>query len=259
MRTIDHSTEKLLRECARQYFLDFRPCKLYAYDPASPRDLLYLRETLGENLMLLTEAQPRQAPQKSKGGGVLSTIGHLGLDVAGVAGDVLFGAGAAADITNAAWYAAEGEYLNAVFSLISTVPVVGDAIGKSGKVISWLSKTGKLAPLLKKAGGWAVKICKKILENEAKIRKVIEQAKKVKKLRKYSDKMLGVYDQFMSTVKSAMPKDGTASQKPQQQNRPTSNKPGQQPAAQTQKKALPAQKQKVNTAPKQKQPAVQPT
>jgi hypothetical protein len=44
------------------------------------------------------------------------------------------GYGEAADLANAAWYAAEGDHLSASLSLISTIPIVGDLIGKGGKV-----------------------------------------------------------------------------------------------------------------------------
>lgn len=56
-------------------------------------------------------------------------IGHTALDVAGL----VPGYGEAADLANAAWYAAEGDHLSAGLSLISTIPIVGDLIGKGGK------------------------------------------------------------------------------------------------------------------------------
>jgi hypothetical protein len=63
-----------------------------------------------------------------------SDIGHLALDVGGLVPVV----GEAADVANAAWYAAEGKYLDAGLSLISIVPVVGDVIGKGGKLATKL-------------------------------------------------------------------------------------------------------------------------
>lgn len=56
-------------------------------------------------------------------------LGHGLLDLAGLVPVY----GEAADLTNAAWYAAEGDHLSAGLSLISTIPVVGDLIGKGGK------------------------------------------------------------------------------------------------------------------------------
>lgn len=66
-----------------------------------------------------------------EGGGVsLSDIGHLGLDVVGF----VPGWGEPADLANAAWYATEGEYLDAGLSLLSLAPIVGDVLGKGGRV-----------------------------------------------------------------------------------------------------------------------------
>jgi hypothetical protein len=62
-------------------------------------------------------------------GGSWRDMGHGALDLAGL----IPGYGEAADLANAAWYAAEGDHLSAGLSLISTIPVVGDLIGKGGK------------------------------------------------------------------------------------------------------------------------------
>ena len=69
--------------------------------------------------------------------GKLGTLGHVALDVAGF----IPGVGEAADLSNALWYADEGKYFEAILSLISMVPGVGDVIGKGFK---YLSKSGKL-------------------------------------------------------------------------------------------------------------------
>jgi hypothetical protein len=58
-------------------------------------------------------------------------VGHGALDVAGLV-PVL---GEGADVVNAAWYAGEGKYLDAGLSIISMVPIVGDAIGKGGRLV----------------------------------------------------------------------------------------------------------------------------
>jgi len=63
-----------------------------------------------------------------------SDIGHGVLDIAGF----VPGYGEAADVANAAWYAGEGEYLDAGLSLISIIPIVGDVIGKGGRVAKHL-------------------------------------------------------------------------------------------------------------------------
>ncbi len=63
---------------------------------------------------------------------------HIGLDVLGL----IPGVGEAADLTNAALYAKKGEHLMAALSVISMLPVVGDALGKGGKISMYLSKFG---------------------------------------------------------------------------------------------------------------------
>lgn len=57
-------------------------------------------------------------------------VGHGALDVVGLVPLL----GEAADLANAGWYAAEGKYLDAGLSIVSMVPVVGDVIGKGGKL-----------------------------------------------------------------------------------------------------------------------------
>ncbi len=59
--------------------------------------------------------------------------------------------GEPADAANAAWYAAEGNYLDAGLSLISVIPVIGDVIGKGGRLAKALgAKFGpKVADVLK--------------------------------------------------------------------------------------------------------------
>lgn len=68
-------------------------------------------------------------PPEPEGGGLLdalggiSDIGHTVLDVAGLIPVV----GSAADLINAGWYAAEGDYANAGLSALGAVPGFGDA------------------------------------------------------------------------------------------------------------------------------------
>jgi hypothetical protein len=63
-----------------------------------------------------------------------SDIGHGVLDVFGF----IPGYGEAFDVANAAWYAAEDKYLDAGLSLIAVIPIVGDVIGKGGRVAKHL-------------------------------------------------------------------------------------------------------------------------
>jgi hypothetical protein len=68
-------------------------------------------------------------PTQPQGGGLLealggiSGIGHTILDVAGFIPVV----GAVADLANAGWYAAEGDYVNAGLSAVGAIPFAGDA------------------------------------------------------------------------------------------------------------------------------------
>ena len=55
----------------------------------------------------------------------LAAIGHGALDLLGF----IPGIGAAADVANGLWYAAEGNYVDAAMSFVSAIPGVGDAAG----------------------------------------------------------------------------------------------------------------------------------
>lgn len=67
----------------------------------------------------------------------LNTLGHTAMDIGGL----IPGYGEPIDLANALWYADEGRYFESVLSLLSVVPVVGDAIGKGMK---YLGKSGKI-------------------------------------------------------------------------------------------------------------------
>lgn len=77
----------------------------------------------------------------SEGGISLSDIGHAALDVAGFIPVV----GALADLANAGWYAAEGDYTNAAFSAASAVPGVGDAAAAAKIGVKVVAATGATA------------------------------------------------------------------------------------------------------------------
>ena len=63
---------------------------------------------------------------ESKTQGVdLAAIGHGALDLLGF----IPGIGAAADVANGLWYAAEGNHVDAAMSFVSAIPGVGDAAG----------------------------------------------------------------------------------------------------------------------------------
>jgi hypothetical protein len=68
---------------------------------------------------------------------------HGLLDVAGIVGDLGFGAGAIFDAANATLYLKEGEYLMAALSALSILPALGDLVGKGTKLGILLSKADK--------------------------------------------------------------------------------------------------------------------
>ena len=72
-----------------------------------------------------------------------SDVGHGALDVVGF----VPGWGEAADVANAAWYVGEAKYLDAGLSLISVIPVLGDVIGKGGKLATRLGPDAAKATL----------------------------------------------------------------------------------------------------------------
>ncbi|MGN3973360.1 hypothetical protein [Tsuneonella sp. SYSU-LHT278] len=116
-----------------------------------------------------------------------SDVGHGALDLAGMVPII----GEAADLTNAAWLASEEKYLDAGLSIISMVPVVGDVVGKGGKlatraggklaepavkalakmdfakVLAPLKKNNKLAPHIAKIEEALVKWRKEVLDRHA--------------------------------------------------------------------------------------------
>lgn len=80
-----------------------------------------------EILGIRDEPPPPQEPEKrgllDRALGALSNHGHTALDFAGF----LPGVGTVADLANAGWYAAEGDYMNASLSALGAIPIVGDA------------------------------------------------------------------------------------------------------------------------------------
>ena len=158
--------------------------------------------------------------------GALATAGHLALDVGGVVGDVV-GAGEFFDIPNAIWYASEGQYLNAALSLISAIPVVGDIIGKGGKLAIYLSKTAKTVKPMGVVGRAAakgivkgskaavavgpqiVKIKQVIRSNKAAIDGVLSAADKNEKLKPHVEKIRSALQAF-SGEEAASPKMPTS-------------------------------------------------
>ena len=90
-------------------------------DPVNNVDPLGLRPVTDAEL----------AGEHDSGGGLLSSIGHGLLDVAGLVPVV----GEAADLANAAWYTAEGDYTMAALSAAAAIPFAGwAATGAKGVI-----------------------------------------------------------------------------------------------------------------------------
>ena len=105
---------------------------------------------------------------------------HIGLDVLGL----IPGVGEAADLTNAALYAKKGEYLMAALSVIAMIPAIGDAIGKGGKIGSYLSKFG-----VKGGGKASAALSKLFAQHMPKITKALSSLKSNKLIGPYVDDM----------------------------------------------------------------------
>ncbi len=124
---------------------------------------------------------PEPQDPNNKPGASASDIGHGILDVAGL----VPGFGEAADLANAAWYAGEGKYLDAGLSLISMIPIVGDLIGKGGKLAK------KLGP----------KASRKVLEAVLKLDpKYFDTFKSNPKLAPYIDKIQEAVKQWQKDI-----------------------------------------------------------
>jgi len=109
----------------------------------------------------------------------LVDVGHFALDIGGL----IPGIGEAADLANAAWYAARGEFLMAAMSVIAMIPIVGDIVGKGGKLLMSMGKGGKVAKMLSK--------------HMPKIKKVFGGLADNPKLGKYMEKMTQSVDDFV--------------------------------------------------------------
>lgn len=99
----------------------------------------------------------------------LRTTAHTVLDVLGVAGDVVTpGVGAIFDAINMIWYLKRECWLYAGFSALSLIPYLGDLLGKSGKLLTYLNKGIKYIKMLKH----------QITKHESKIEKLFNTLEK---------------------------------------------------------------------------------
>jgi hypothetical protein len=118
-------------------------------------------------------------------------IPHIGLDVLGL----IPGWGEAADLTNAALYAKRGEYLMAALSIVSMIPVVGDIVGKGGKIGIYLSKYGAKGGV--KAG---TVLGKTLSKHMPKITKMLGSLKSNKLIGKHVDDMAGAVTKYVDDI-----------------------------------------------------------
>lgn len=133
----------------------------------------------------MTDVPPGDGPPDE--GWTASDVGHTALDVAGLAP----GYGEPADLANAAWYAAEGKHLEAGLSLMSMVPVVGDIIGKGGKLAT-------------KLGGPAARQLARVLKN-VDFEKALGRFRSHPKLGPHMDKIIKALEDWRKEVMSKFP------------------------------------------------------
>jgi hypothetical protein len=129
----------------------------------------------------------------------LDTAGHVALDLVGL----IPGVGEFADGANALLHAKKGEYLMAALSIISFIPIVGDAIGKSGKVAGYLAKAGKTGKVIGRgaemasAMGPGVKKAKMLIKtHQEDINKVMAKVGENEKLAEYVPEMQQALNTF---------------------------------------------------------------
>ena len=125
---------------------------------------------------------------------------HLILDLVGFV-PVL---GEAADFTNVVLYIEESKYFLAALSLISMIPEIGDAVGKSAKTMAWLAKTAPDATeFVIKHGPKVAEVIKDlrtvIKANRTLIEKVFSKAEKHEKLKDHMDKIRDALDAFVTS------------------------------------------------------------
>ena len=132
-----------------------------------------------------------------------SDIGHTILDIGGLAGDAALVAGlpigTVIDTANAVWYATEKNFLLAGLSLVSALPVIGDVIGKGGKVGMWLAKTAKGSGKIAPKAATAVLTAKNTLAKHwPKAKALLDAAKDHPLLGKYIPQMTDALSTWMA-------------------------------------------------------------
>jgi hypothetical protein len=120
-------------------------------DPVNQVDPLGLRPVTDAEL----------AGEHDSGGGLFSKIGHGVLDVAGL----VPGVGEVADLANAAWYTAEGDYTMAALSAAAAIPFAGWAATGAKAAIKGTAAAEKLTAKVAIEGGGAVPDSVRIFRN----------------------------------------------------------------------------------------------
>lgn len=124
--------------------------------------------------------------------------GGVAHGVADVAGFVP-GVGDIIDVGHAAVYAAQGDYLNALFSLISAIPAVGSFIGVGGKGVVAALKMPKTAAWFTKWGPKIKQIKGTMKNNESLINQSFAMAAKSPKIAPHLPGIQQAMNSFMST------------------------------------------------------------
>ncbi len=140
-----------------------------------------------DNGYILTEADLRILIESKSmlNEGIVDWL-QRGLDVVGL----IPGVGEVADGINAVISVARGNYLDMVFSIISMVPGIGDAVGKAGKYLTQALEP--VAGLIKAGAGTEGIISKLGTKTWSKIKPVIDKIAPT--IQKYKEKISALFD-----------------------------------------------------------------
>lgn len=110
--------------------------------------------------------------------------------------------GEGADLGVALLHLRDKEYLDAAFSLVSMVPQIGDAAGKSAKYLRKTLKTAsKGGPKAAKYAKIAIKLVDKVVGVMTKAwPKVVQMASKIEKLEPFIRKMTAALKEFIQEI-----------------------------------------------------------
>ena len=131
----------------------------------------------------------------------LLDVTQLTLDAVGALVDPAGGWGAPIDIANALISTYRKDYLGAVFSVISAVPIVGDAIGKGGKAIKWMMENIPTAVrAYEKYAEPIIKFAKVVGKAKGDVDKMIAGLKANEKLKAHVPQMQAAFDKFYQDI-----------------------------------------------------------